>query len=76
MSTLEFSLYDNLKKKLDEETARQLITFLKEEIREEVNHNKLATKSDLAETKVDLVEWMFGFWITLVLLILANWFFK
>ena len=76
MSTLELSLYDNLKKKLDEETARQLITFLKEEIKEEVNHNKLATKNDLAETKVDLIKWMFGFWITLVLLILANWFFK
>jgi len=64
------------KKKLEEETARQLITFLKEEIKEEMNSNKLATKNDLSEAKIDLIKWMFGFWITLVLLILANWFFK
>ncbi len=51
-------------------------TLLKEEIKEDINHNKLATKKDLAETKVDLIKWMFGFWITLLLLILANWFFK
>ena len=87
MSSIELPLYDNLKKKLDEETARQLITFLKEEIREEVNQNKLVTKDDLsqakidlktdiAQSKIDLIKWMFGFWVTLVLLILANWFFK
>jgi hypothetical protein len=76
MSSIELPLYDNLKKKLDEETARQLITFLKEEIREEVNQNKLVTKDDLAQAKIDLIKWMFGFWVTLVLLILANWFFK
>ena len=45
-------------------------------VKEEVNHNKLATKSDFAETKVDLTKWMFGFRITLVLLVPANWFFK
>ena len=76
MSSIELPLYDNLRKKLDEETARQLITFLKEEIREEVGQNKLVTKDDLAQAKIDLIKWMFGFWVTLVLLILANWFFK
>jgi hypothetical protein len=76
MSSIELPLYDNLRKKLDEETARQLITFLKEEIREEVGQNKLATKDDLAQAKIDLIKWMFGFWVTLVLLILANWFLK
>jgi hypothetical protein len=55
MSSIELPLYDNLKKKLDEETARQLITFLKEEIREEVNQNKLVTKDDLAQAKIDLI---------------------
>lgn len=51
-------------------------TFFKEEIKEQVNLNKLATKDDLTETKVDLIKRMLGFWITLVLLILANWVFK
>ncbi|MDQ6845561.1 MAG: hypothetical protein M3Z92_14635 [Bacteroidota bacterium] len=87
MSTLELALYDNLRKKLDDETARQLISFVKEEIREEVNQNNLVTKNDLSQAKIDLVEkmnkdkidlikWMFGFWFTLVLLLLANWFLK
>jgi len=76
MSSIELPLYDNLRKKLDEETARQLITFLKEEIREEVAQTKLVTKDDLAQAKIDLIKWMFGFWVTLVLLILVNWFFK
>jgi len=76
MGSIELPLYDNLRKKLDEETARQLITFLKEEIREEVAQNKLVTKDDLSQAKIDLIKWMFGFWVTLVLLILANWFFK
>lgn len=42
-----------------------------------------ATKDDihklevrLEQTKVDNIKWMFGFWVTLVLLILANWFLK
>ncbi len=35
-----------------------------------------ATKEDLSTAKIDLIKWMFGFWITLVLLILANWFLK
>ena len=76
MSALELSLYDSLRKKLDDETARQLISFLKEEIRDEINQNKLATKDDISQAKIDIIKWMFGFWVSLVLLILANWFFK
>lgn len=87
MSTLELALYDNLRKKLDDETARQLISFVKEEIREEVSQNNLVTKNDLSQAKmelvekmskdkIDLIKWMFGFWITLVLLMMANWFLK
>ncbi len=85
MSSLELALYDNLRKKLDDETARQLISFVKEEIKEEVSQNNLVTKNDLFQAKIELIEkmnndkidlikWMFGFWVTLVLLILANWF--
>lgn len=50
-------------------------------------HQKFPTKEDLvllkldllkeiSQTKVDMIKWMFGFWVTLVMLILANWFLK
>jgi hypothetical protein len=39
-------------------------------------YKTFSTKEDVANAKIDLIKWMFGFWVTLVLLILANWFFK
>ncbi|CAN5557161.1 hypothetical protein BH10BAC3_BH10BAC3_05910 [soil metagenome] len=30
----------------------------------------------IEQSKNDTVRWLFGFWVTLVLLMLANWFFK
>lgn len=43
-------------------------------------HQNFPTKEDLvreiSNSKVDMIKWMFGFWVTLVLLILANWFLK
>ena len=36
----------------------------------------VATKKDILELKVELIRWLFGFWVTLVLLLLANWFLK
>ena len=56
MGTLELALYDNLRKKLDDETARQLISFVKEEIREEVSQNNLVTKN----TKSAFLSRVFG----------------
>ena len=58
-----------------------------EEIREEVSQNNLVTINDLSQAKIELVEkmnkdkidlikWMFGFWLTIILLLLANWFLK
>jgi len=43
-------------------------------------HQNFPTKEDLvreiSNSKVEQIKWMFGFWVTLVLLILANWFLK
>lgn len=43
-------------------------------------HQNFPAKEDLvreiSQSKVDMIKWMFGFWVTLVLLILANWFLK
>lgn len=41
-------------------------------LRSEINRIELK----IEQTKNDTLKWMFGFWVTLVLLILANWFFK
>ncbi len=31
---------------------------------------------EISNSKVEMIKWMFAFWVTLVLLILANWFLK
>ena len=35
-----------------------------------------ATKKDLDIVKYDLLKWMFGFWVTLIMLIIGTVFFK
>jgi len=85
MSTLEFKLYDLLKAKLGEQEAQSVVEFVRLEVKEAVEDKTqiLATKEDMykldvkiSETKNDIVKWLFGFWVTIILVILANWFFK
>ncbi len=78
-----------LKAKLGEKEAQVVVEGIKNSVKEEFESSKevLATKQDLANIRVELMEkmsrdkndilkWLFGFWVSLVLLILANWFFK
>lgn len=62
----------------NEEDARAFVSeidkLVTERSKEEARYS--ATKEDLSAAKIDLIKWMFGFWVTLVLLILANWFLK
>jgi hypothetical protein len=54
-------------------------TSVKEEIRRlDVKISEEIGRLDvkISETKNDLIKWLFGFWITLVGLILVNWFLK
>ncbi len=37
---------------------------------------ELATRKDLDLVKYDLLKWMFGFWVTLIMLIIGTFFFK
>ena len=85
MSTLEFKLYDLLRAKLGEQEAQSIVEFVRLEVKEAVEDKTqiLATKEDMykldvkiSETKNDIVKWLFGFWVTIILVILANWFFK
>ena len=66
-------LYDLLTSKLGKETAENLSTFIAEKIKDEVENKtqRLATKEDLANTKVDLIKWIFALWVTLALMIIG-----
>ena len=78
----EIQLFNSLKKKLGEKEAEDLVGYIKTSIQEEVKDQlpEIATKdfvkAEIATSKNDIIKWMFGFWITIILLILANWFFK
>jgi hypothetical protein len=96
MSISEISLYKALRLKLGEDTASELVEFVKTEVKTELdnNTNRFLTKEDkidliekingvnnslsekMNKDKIDLIKWMFGFWFTIVLLLLANWFLK
>jgi hypothetical protein len=69
-------LYDQLAGKMGKETAENLTTFIDNKI-DQVLESKLnileskidnlasnmATKTDLADTKSELMKWMFIFWV-------------
>jgi len=58
-------LYELVSVKLGKETAENLTTFIEEKISSEVETKAtiLATKENLAETKAELIKWMFIFWV-------------
>jgi len=58
-------LYELLVPKLGKEATESLITFNESKTKSEVENNckHLASKEDLANTKSELIKWMFVFWI-------------
>ena len=48
----------------------------KEDLVREVSLSKEYLLKEINQSKVDMIKWMFGFWFTIVLLLLANWFLK
>jgi hypothetical protein len=65
MIVSEIKLYELLKAKLGEKEAEAFVHILEKKVDDKFNDAKqsLATKEDLANTKVDLIKWMVGFWI-------------
>lgn len=66
MATVSIThLYDLLFAKVGKETAEELTSYIEEKITWEFNTRSpvLATKQDLAETKAEVIKWMFIFWI-------------
>ena len=58
-------LYDLLSVKVGKETAETLTTYIEEKIKDQFadNSKMLATKEDLANTKAEIIKWMFIFWV-------------
>jgi hypothetical protein len=58
-------LYDLISIKLGKETAENLTIFIEEKISSEVDTKAsiLATKEDVANSRADVIKWMFIFWI-------------
>jgi hypothetical protein len=66
MSTISITkLYDLLSAKVGKETAEDLTSYIEEKIKDEVaaKTDVLATKEALANTKTEIIKWMFIFWI-------------
>ncbi|MBI5574156.1 MAG: hypothetical protein HY919_06360 [Elusimicrobia bacterium] len=58
-------IYEILRPKLQDEPAKAVAEAIEESFEEYQEHQStiLATKVDLAETKAELIKWMFIFWV-------------
>ena len=65
MIVSDIKLYELLKAKLGEKEAEAFVEILEKKVDHKFEDAKqlIATKEDLANTKVDLIKWMVGFWI-------------
>ncbi len=71
MSASELKLYDILRNKFGDKEAETFMEALEQTVQKKVDAVKanLATKDDLNQTKIDLIKWVFAFWITLMIMI-------
>lgn len=76
MSISEIQLFTALRSKLSEVEAQQLVEFVRGEVKDQLDSktNRFATKEDLANAKVDIIRWVFGFFIVLILAIIGLYF--
>ncbi len=65
MSVTEIQLFHLLKAKLGDREAEYLVSYVKNEVKTEFDNKKdaLATKEDVANSKAEIIKWMFLFWI-------------
>ncbi|TAE35510.1 MAG: hypothetical protein EAY66_08705 [Sphingobacteriales bacterium] len=72
MSVTEIQLFQLLKAKLGDREAEYLVSYVKNEVKNEFDNKKdvLATKEDinlvkqdLHDAKAEMIKWMFIFWV-------------
>jgi len=80
ITNTNIQLYEILKQKLGNKEAEALVDFVDNKLKEahEYNLKNLATKDDLknlglklSETKVDIIRWVFAFFLPLMLAIIG-----
>lgn len=80
MSISEVSLYKALRNKLGDETASELVEFVKGEVNAEMDRktDTFLTKEDkldliekMNKDKIDLIKWMVALWVSAIGLIIA-----
>lgn len=71
-------LYSLLSEKLDKETAESLTAYIETKIDKTIVDKTahLASKEDLANTKIDMIKWFVGLFITLALMVIGLYFKK
>lgn len=71
MGALELKVYEIFKNKMGEQEATTIIEYFEHNAEQKYMEKKdiLATKDDLNQTKVDIIKWVFAFFITLALMI-------
>jgi hypothetical protein len=76
MVVSEITLFNTLKAKLGEQEAQTIVEGIKQSVRDEFQSKAtvFATKEDLANTKVDLIKWMVGFWVAQMAAIIGIYF--
>ena len=83
LSMTDIQLFQILKQKIGEKEAEALVAFVDSKLKEsnESNLKILATKEDIAnlrseikESKIDVIKWVFAFFVTMMLAIIGLYF--
>ena len=72
----EIELFKILREKIGEEQVQAITQYVEAKVEKNMvdSKNILATKEDLANNKVDIIKWVFGFFIVMILAIICLYF--
>ena len=85
MKVIELKVYEILKTRFSEKEAETFIEYFDAKTTEKIDDRKdvFLTKIDkidliekMNKDKIDLIKWMFGFWITIIIMLVVNFFLK
>ncbi|MEO8852984.1 MAG: hypothetical protein ABI359_04345 [Ginsengibacter sp.] len=85
MKAIELKVYEILKNRFSEKEAETFIEYFDAKAIEKIDdkkdlfltkNNKIDLIEKMNKDKVDLIKWMFGFWITIIIMLLLNFFIR
>ena len=76
MIVSEIELFEVLASQLGKEKAKALVEYVEHKVdkRLEEKTNVFATKEDIANAKVEILRWTFGFFIVMIMAIIGLYF--